>query len=352
MKAVTFVEAGRVVVDDVPYPTLQSDFDAIVRVTTTGICGSDLHIYRGHLPVETGMTIGHEFVGEVVDAGDHVQRVVVGDRVLGCFHSACGRCFHCLRSEYQKCEHGRYFGLGAASGGIAGSQAEAVLVPNADLCLRRVPDAMVDEVALFAGDNLSTGFHAVHAAGAGPGDTVAVMGLGSVGLCSVQAAFACGASRVFAIDSVEDRLELARSFGATPLHMGEVDVRTAVRDETGGRGVDLAVDAVGHPEVLDNAIRMTRACGTVSLIGVYTTRCEVHMGLAWYKGLRIVGGQANPILHVDTVLRMLEAGKFAPASIVSHRMALEDAAEAYAMFDRREATKIVLSLNGARSEER
>jgi 2-desacetyl-2-hydroxyethyl bacteriochlorophyllide A dehydrogenase len=341
-----------VTVEDVAYPVLESDADAVVRITTTSVCGTDLHIYRGHLQVEPGMTIGHEFVGEVVDAGDHVHRVAVGDRVLSCFQSACGTCFHCLRSEYQKCEQGRYFGLGAAAGGINGTQAEAVLVPNADFCLRRVPDGMADDVALFAGDVLSTGFHSVHEAGVDAGDAVAVMGLGAVGLCAVQSAFASGASRVFAIDSVEDRLALARSFGATPLHMGEVDVRKAIRDETGGRGVDLAVDAVGHPDVLENAIRMTRACGTVSLIGVYATRCEVHMGLAWYKSLRIVGGQANPIRHVDTVLRMLEAGHLAPASIVSHHMALEDAAEAYAIFDRREATKIVLTPDGPRSEER
>ncbi len=342
MRAVTFQAPGVVRVDERPTPTLVARDDAIVEVRASGICGSDLHIYHGRVAIEPGFTIGHELVGTVLAAGEDVTRVAVGDRVLACFHSACGGCFHCMRSEYHKCDAMRVFGHGQALGSLQGTQAEQVLVPMANMTLRRVPDHVPDDVALFAGDVMGTGYHAVSKAAVQPGDSLAVIGLGPVGLCAVQVARTAGLAPVFAIDTVAARLELARSFGAVPVHASEQSPREEIRGATDGRGVDAAVDAVGHPDALDLAIRVTRKAGTVVAIGVYAERCEVHMGLVWIKALRLESGQANVIGHVDRVLAMLADGTLDPSPLVTHHRTLEDAPECYALYDRREALKIVL----------
>jgi 2-desacetyl-2-hydroxyethyl bacteriochlorophyllide A dehydrogenase len=342
MQAVTFQAPGEVAIEERPEPELIARDDAIVRVEATGVCGSDLHIYHGRVAMEQGFTLGHEFVGTVLAAGDGVTQVAEGDRVLGCFCSACGNCFFCRRGDFHKCDEGRVFGHGKTLGALQGAQAEQVLVPHANLTLRRVPEGMPDDVALFAGDVMGTGFHAIDQSGLRPGDTAAVLGLGPVGLCAVQAAKAAGVARVIAIDSVPDRLALAESFGAQPVHLTEEDPRAAVKEATEGRGVDAAVDAVGHPDALDLACRLTRKAGTVSAIGVYAERVEVHMGIVWIKALTLRTGFANVIGHVDRVLSMLDAGVLDPQPLVTHHMKLEDAPEAYAVYDRREALKIVM----------
>jgi 2-desacetyl-2-hydroxyethyl bacteriochlorophyllide A dehydrogenase len=343
MRAVTFQAPGEVAVEDRPEPELLDRGDAIVRIEATGVCGSDLHIYHGRVQIEPGFTIGHEYVGSVVATGDGVSTVAVGDRVLGCFHTACGECWFCRRGLFHRCVHSRTFGHGATLGSLQGTQAELALVPNADLVLRKVPDGMSSDVALFAGDVMGTGFHAVSASEMRPGDVVAVLGLGPVGLCAAQAARASGAAHVIAIDTVPERLEIARSFGAEPVHLLDEDPKAAVRDATEGRGVDVAIDAVGDPRALDTAIRLTRPCGSVQCIGVYAERTEVHMGLLWLKAITMRGGQANVLAHVDRVLGMMSAGVLDPTPLVTHHMALDDAPEAYAVYDRREALKIILT---------
>jgi 2-desacetyl-2-hydroxyethyl bacteriochlorophyllide A dehydrogenase len=342
MRAVTFQAPYEVRVDERPEPELSARDDAIVAIDATGVCGSDLHIYHGRVKIEPGFTIGHEFVGTVIAAGDGVNRVAVGDRVLGTFHTACGSCFFCLRGTYQKCDHARTFGHGELLGSLQGTQAERALVPHANMTLRKVPDGVSDDVALFAGDVMGTGYHAISAGGVRPGDSVAVLGLGPVGLCAVQIAVAAGAGPVVAVDSVEQRLELARSFGAIPVHLTEESPRDVVKAVTSRRGIDVAVDAVGHPDALDLAIRMARMAGTVVPIGVYAEPCEVHMGLVWLKALTLTGGPANVIGHVDRVLGMLQSGTLDPSPLVTHHMPLDDAADAYEIYDRREALKIVL----------
>jgi 2-desacetyl-2-hydroxyethyl bacteriochlorophyllide A dehydrogenase len=342
MQAVTFQAPGDVRLEDRPEPELLERDDAIVRVEATGVCGSDLHIYHGRVSIEPGFTLGHEFVGTVVAAGDAVTQVTEGDRVLGCFCSACGNCFFCRRGDFHKCDEGRVFGHGKTLGSLQGAQAEQVLVPHANLTLRRVPEGMSDDVALFAGDVMGTGWHAVDQAGIRPGDSVAVLGLGPVGLCAVQAARAAGAAKVIAIDTVADRLALAESFGAQPMHLTDDNPRVAVREATERRGVDAAIDAVGHPDALELACRVTRKAGIVSAVGVYVERVEVHMGIIWIKALTLKTGHANVIGHVDRVLAMLDAGVLDPAPLVTHHMRLEDAVEAYAVYDRREALKIVM----------
>ena len=343
MQAVTFQAPGDVRVEERPEPELLAPDDAIVQVEATGVCGSDLHIYHGRVKIEPGFTIGHEFVGDVIAAGDAVTKVDVGDRVLGCFHTACGSCFFCMRGIYQKCDEARVFGHGATLGSLQGAQAEQVLVPRANLTLRRVPDGMSDDAALFAGDVMGTGYHSIVEAGLQPGDTAVVLGLGPVGLCAVQAARACGAARVVGVDTVAQRLDVARSFGALAVHLTEEDPRAAVKDATDGRGADVVVEAVGHPEALDMACRMARKAGTVSVVGVYAERCEVHMGVVWIKALRMVTGHANVIAHVDPVLAMMDAGQLDPTPLVSRHMKLDEAPAAYEAYANREALKIVMS---------
>jgi len=343
MQAVTFQAPGEVRVEERPEPELIERDDAIVRVEATGVCGSDLHIYHGRIAMEEGFTLGHEFVGTVVAAGDGVTLVSEGDRVLGCFCSACGNCFFCRRGDFHKCDEGRVFGHGKTLGSLQGAQAEQVLVPHANLTLRCVPEGMSDDVALFAGDVMGTGWHAVDQAAIRPGDTAAVLGLGPVGLCAVQVAKAAGAAKLLAIDTVLDRLALAESFGAEPVHLTEGDPRGAVKAATEGRGVDAAIDAVGHPDALELACRVARKAGIVSAIGVYAERIQVHMGIIWIKALTLRTGHANVIGHVDRVLAMLDAGVLDPGPLVTHHMRLGDAAEAYAAYDRREALKIVMT---------
>ncbi len=343
MRAVTFQAPGEVLVEDVPEPELQHPQDALVRVEASGICGSDLHIYHGRVPVERGFTIGHEFVGTVLAVGDDVERAAVGDRVLGCFHTACGTCVACVRGDYHRCVFGRTFGHGSKLGDLQGAQAEQLLVPRANLTLRRVPEGMSADVALFAGDVMGTGYHAIAHAGTRAGDTVAVLGLGPVGLCAVQAARASGATQVFAIDTVAQRLALAETFGATAIHLTEQEPKRVVRAATDGLGADVVVDAVGDPGPLELAVSLARDAGTISGVGAYAGRGEVPLGLAWLKGVTIRVGLANVIAHVDRVLAMISAGLLDPRPLVSDHMSLDEAGEAYAIYDRREALKIVLS---------
>jgi 2-desacetyl-2-hydroxyethyl bacteriochlorophyllide A dehydrogenase len=343
VRAVTFQAPGEVQVEERPEPEPLAADDAVVRVDASGICGSDLHIYHGRVEIEPGFVIGHEYVGEVVAAGDEVDVVSVGDRVLGTYGTACGECFFCRRGEFHKCDEARVFGHGATLGSLQGAQAEQVLVPHANLALRRVPDGLSDDVALFAGDVMGTAYHAINSRPLAEGETAAVLGLGPVGLCAVQAARAAGASSVVAIDTVAERLAMAESFGATAVHLTEQDPRGEVKGLTEGRGVDLAVDAVGHPDALDLACRLARKAGTVSATGVYAERIELHMGVVWIKALTIHSGHANVIGHLDRVIELLSDGSLDPSPLVTHHMKLDEAPEAYRVYDNREALKIVLT---------
>jgi 2-desacetyl-2-hydroxyethyl bacteriochlorophyllide A dehydrogenase len=343
MKAVTFQAPGEVRVEEKPDPELMAPDDAIVRVEASGVCGSDLHIYHGRVQIEPGFTIGHEYVGEVVEVGDEVDRVAVGDRVLGTYGTACGDCFFCEREEFHKCDEGRVFGHGELLGSLQGAQAELLLVPHANLSLRKVPDGLSDGAALFAGDVMGTAYHAIDSRPLAEGETAAILGLGPVGLCAVQAAMAAGAAEVIAIDTVDERLAQAEAFGATAAHLTDGDPRGEVKRLTEGRGVDLAVDAVGHPDALELACKLTRKAGTVSATGVYAERIDMHMGIVWIKALTMHTGHANVIKHVDPVLDLLAEGKLDPTPLVTHEMSLDDAPEAYRLYDQREALKILLS---------
>jgi threonine dehydrogenase-like Zn-dependent dehydrogenase len=262
--------------------------------------------------------------------------------VLGCFCTACGECYFCRRGDFHRCVTGGTFGHGATLGNLQGSQADLVLVPYADMVLRRVPEGMSDEVAVFAGDVMGTGFHAVAHGGVSEGDTCVVLGLGPVGLCAVQAARCVGAAQVIAVDTVPERLELAARFGAETVDITHGDAKGPVRDATDGRGADVTIEAVGDARALDMAIRLTRDTGTISAIGVYAERQEVHMGLIWIKALTLMTGQANVIGLVDRIVSLLADGSLDPLPLISHRLSLDEAAEAYALADRKVAMKALL----------
>ncbi len=222
MRAVTFQAPGEVRVDEKPDPELESPGDAIVRVDASGVCGSDLHIYHGRVAIEPGFTIGHEYVGEVVAVGDAVSSVKVGDRVLGTYCTACGECFFCLRSDFHKCDNGRVFGHGKLLGELQGAQAELLLVPTADLTLRKVPEGMSDDVALFAGDVMGTGYHAVAETGVGAGDCGRRPGTRARGPLRRPGGEGGGRRRTSSRSTPSpDRLEVARAFGAEPVHLTE-----------------------------------------------------------------------------------------------------------------------------------
>lgn len=343
MRAVTFQAPGEVRVEERPEPEVGEPTDAVVRVEAGGVCGSDLHIYHGRVQIEPGFTLGHEYVGTVLSAGDEVSSVAAGDRVLGCYCTACGECFFCERGDFHKCDRGRVFGHGKVLGSLQGAQADQVLVPNADLTLRKVPEGLSDDVALFAGDVMGTGYHAARSAEIEPGSSVAVLGLGPVGLCAVQAAKADGAAEVIAVDTVDERLRLAEGFGARAVHLTDDDPRGAAKEVSEGRGVDAVIDAVGHPDALAMACKLARKAGTVVATGVYAEPLELHMGIVWLKALTLRTGHANVIRHVDPVLEKLVSGELDPSPLVTHHMSLDDAPEAYAVYDRREALKIVLN---------
>lgn len=342
MRAIALAEPGRVAVVERPDPEPAAPDDAVVRVEATGICGSDLHMLHGRVPAKPGFVLGHEYVGEVVAAGDAVTAVAVGDRVLGAFAIACGTCIACRRAQFQHCDEARLFGLGAGPDALQGTQADFALVPRANLTLRRVPEGLSDRAALFAGDVMSTGYHAVAEAGLRPGESCAVVGLGPVGLCAAMAARVAGAHAVLALDTVAERLEAARQLGATPIHVREEDAVERVHAETGGHGADVVVEAVGSTRALATACRVARKGGTVSIVGAFAEPAPVNMGLVFAHGLRLVAGVANVIGHLDRVLALMAAGRLDPSPLVTHELALADAEEAYAAFDRREALKVLL----------
>lgn len=344
MRAVTFRGPGEVAVDDVDPPGLRSDTDAVVEVSVTALCGSDLHVYRGEIPgVLPGSVLGHEYAGRVLEAGDAVRRFRPGDRVVGPFHVACGDCRPCRRGEHHQCDDGGVLGYGVAFGDLAGAQAERVRIPHADVNLRAVPEGLDDEAALFAGDVLSTAFGALRKARLRPGETVAVIGCGPVGQLVVACALRCGAARVLAVDRAPRRAEQAAALGATPIPTDEAGPVGRVQELTGGEGVDLVVEAVGGPETLELAFDLVRGGGRISAVGITAEETFAYpLMSALVRDLEFRMGLANVHRDIDDVLALLAEGRLDPFPVVSHRLPLEEAAEAYRLFAEREATKVLL----------
>jgi threonine dehydrogenase-like Zn-dependent dehydrogenase len=348
VRAVVYAGDGSVRVDDVAEPSVQEAGDALVRVSLTAICGSDLHLLDGKTPgMRTGGVIGHEFVGEVVEAGSEATEHPVGTRVVGSFLIACGRCSACTKRRFNHCAGRRALGLGTLTGDLDGAQAEFVRVPDADLNLHNLEGPLAglsDEAALFCGDVFATGMHSAYLAAPETDETVAVIGAGPVGLLTGLALKGMGA-KVLMADTDENRVEFARNrVGLDAVVVGADDAPELLRSANGGEAVDVAVDAVGLVHVFKTAMRCVREGGRVVIVGVYgAEKTELSMGRAWINGVDLrFSGMANVQARWDAALDLVASGKVDPTVVVTHRMSLDDAVEGYELFASREAMKVML----------
>jgi len=348
MKAITFHGVGDVRAGEVADPKVVDPTDVVLRITTSAVCGSDLHQYhgRGGALVQTGAVMGHEFMGTVEDLGPEVRQVRRGDRVIVPFSVSCGRCEWCQRRLPTQCATTGRAVFGGRFGHVwGGGQAEWIRVPFADHLCERVLPEMSDHDAIFLGDILSTGYCCAENGGIRPGDTVAVFGAGPVGLLAMQAAQLFGPARLFAVDRVDYRLELAAELGAEPVSLERGDPAEQLRALTSGRGPDVVLECVGHETPFTQAIQTVRAGGTVASVGVYV---EPSMSFpareAFFKDLSLKMGICNARNYMAPLLPLVRAGKLRPARIITHTMALGEAPRGYAIFDRKEdrAIKVML----------
>lgn len=388
MKANCWMGRKDVRVEDVPEPQILSERDVIVRITSTAICGSDLHLYNGFVPtMEKGDIIGHEFMGEVVDVGRGVDNLQPGDRVVVPFPIACGACLTCQSELYSLCENSNpnawmaekllghspagIFGYSHMMGGFAGGQAEYARVPFADVGPIKVPDSLSDDQVLFLSDILPTAYMGAEMCGIRPGDVVAVWGCGPVGQLAIVSAFLLGAERVIAIDRVPARLRMAREkAGAETIDYEETSVLATLKEMTGGRGPDACIDAVGmeahgplpifaydrakqalkletdRPIALREAILACKNGGTVSVVGAYGGFIDKFpMGAVMNRSLTIKSGQCHVQRYMRPLLERIERGELDPSFVITHHMPLDDAPEGFDLFlhKRDECMKVVLT---------
>ena len=387
MRALTWQGTKDVRVETMSDPEILNPRDAIIKVTSTAICGSDLHLYDGVIPgVLSGDILGHEFMGEVVETGKD-STLKKGQRVVVPFTISCGGCFHCKQTQFSACQNSNpaekqdmsatlyghpmagLFGYSHLTGGYSGGQAEYVRVPFSDVGPIVVPDGLEDEKVLFLSDILPTGWMGAENAEIEPDDTVAVWGCGPVGLFAIQSALAMGAAKVIAIDHYPHRLQLAKQLGAEVIDFREVDVREALMEMSGGLGVDAAIDAVGmeaHGFAIDNlidkakqtvgmgfdraaalkqAILAVRPGGRLSIPGVYGGMTDKFpLGALMEKGLQVRTGQTHTQRYLKPLMEKIEAGELDTTFLISHTLPLEDAAKGYKNFsdNQDEWTKVVL----------
>jgi len=388
MRALCWNGKNDVRVETVPDPQILNPRDAIVRITSTAICGSDLHLYDGYIPtMKKGDILGHEFMGEVVELGSAVQNLQVGDRVVVPFTIACGHCFFCQQELWSLCDNSNpnavmaeklmghspsgLFGYSHMMGGYAGGQAEYVRVPFADVGPLKIPEGLDDEQVLFLSDIFPTGYMAAENCDIKPGDTVAIWGCGPVAQFAIHSAWWLGAERVIAIDRVPERLLLAQTWGrAEVIDYEQVDsVLDTLNEMTGGLGPDCCIDAVGmeahghtldamydkakqtlrletdRPHALREAILACRKGGTLSIPGVYGGLLDkVPFGAAFNKGLTMKMGQTHMMRYMRPLLERIENGDIDPSRLITHRLALDDAPWGYKTFRDKEdnCIKIVL----------
>ena len=383
MKAAVFHKPGDISVDTVDDPKIEHPNDVILKVTSTAICGSDLHILSGGVPQPKDLILGHEFMGIVEEVGSSVTKLKKGDRVVVPFPISCGHCFFCSHGASPHCENSNYehygpngdltdnkggalYGYTDLYGGYSGGQAEYVRVPYADVSPRIVPDNLTDEQVLFLTDIFPTGWSAIDWAQLKGGETVAIFGSGPVGLMAQKAAWLNGAGRVIAIDVLDYRLEKAKAVNLVEtLNPHKVDVVEAIRQMTGGRGADVCVDAVGfEPErgvmdkiksavnfevgsmkILDLCFEAVRRSGTVTIMGVYGSPYDnFPMHRIFDKGITIKQGQAPVLNYIDHLIDLVKEEKVVLDDIISHTLPLSEAAKGYEMFQKKQddCTKVVL----------
>jgi glutathione-independent formaldehyde dehydrogenase len=374
MRAVVYKEPHKVEVEEVPDPRIEAPTDVIVRITSTAICGSDLHMYEGRTAAEPGIVFGHENMGVIEEVGSGVSSLVEGDRVSMPFNVACGFCRNCLDGKTAFCLTVNPGFAGGAYGYVQmgpflGGQAEYLRVPYADFnCLKLPPGNEHENDFAMLADIFPTGYHATEMADVRPGDTVTVMGAGPVGLMAAYSAMIRGAAKVFVVDRVPDRLRLAEQIGAIPINFTEGDVPSQIKDRNNGDGTDKGIDAVGYqatvPEgeeqpavVLNTLIDTVRATGSLGVVGLYLSRDPgapledakhgnllLAMGRLFEKGLRMGTGQANVKRYNRYLRDLIIAGRAKPSFVVSKEVPLSEAPDAYEKFDKREEgySKVVL----------
>src|SRR4051812_43350221 len=388
MKALCWMGIEKLSVEEVPDPKILNPRDAIIRITSTCICGSDLHLYDGYMPtLEQGDILGHEFMGEVVEVGPGIdrQKLKVGDRVVVPFTISCGKCFFCLQELWSLCDNTNpnawmaeklmgyspsgLFGYTHMMGGYAGGQAQYARVPFADVGPLKIPSGLRDDQVVFLSDIFPTGYMGAENCNIKQGDTVAIWGCGPVGQFAIRSAFMFGAGRVIAIDRVPERLQLAQAGGAETLNFEEVEVLDALRDMTGNRGPDSCMDAVGmeawghgamflydrakqalrleqdRVTVLRQCIQACKKGGTVSVPGVYTGWDDkIPLGAFMNKGLILKTGQTHMMRYMKPLLERIERAEIDPSFVVSHRLPIGSAPDAYRMFREKNdsCTKVVL----------
>lgn len=342
MKAVILEGPERIVVRDVDRPVVESPTDAVVRVSHSAICGADLLPFHGHTPgFEFGMIPGHEFVGEVVEAGSEVGAVRVGQRVVNTSMTNCGTCSECAEGRWTQCATRSLFGYSGVYPKLDGGQAEFVRVPHADRCLLPLPDAVSSEDALFLADILPTGFAGVDNAGVAAGDLLVVQGAGPVGLMAVLVGLSRGA-RVIAVDGVEARLELARTLGAEAVPPQEA--RAFIEQLSRGRGADCVVEASGSIPALKEALHLVRPQGVISVIGAhFENDFPLDNGVMFEKELTLKFSIGNPFATREQLIAAIQDGSLAPRKVLTHVLPADRAEEAYAKFDAREFTKVALT---------
>ncbi|MFH1034654.1 MAG: alcohol dehydrogenase catalytic domain-containing protein [Pseudomonadota bacterium] len=318
----------------VPEPVLGGPGEVLLRVTTAAICASDLHAKQGLIPgVRPGTVMGHEFVGVVVQKGQAVTRFQPGDRVAAPAAVWCGVCPACRRGEAQYCQKGGIWGAGDIFGpGLDGAQTGLVRVPYADNCLCPIPDSVSDEQAVFVGDVLSTGFHAALQARIRPGDLVVVLGCGPIGLASLICAWQFGPRQVLAVDTLDNRLALARRYGATALDASQGRVAEQVRQASQGAGADVVIEAIGNPDTFLLALDLARRGGSVSVVGMFSQKVNFPLGKMAAHGLNLSMGLGS-LLHMERLMGLLVCGRLDLQPLVSHVFGLEQALEAYDLFE-------------------
>lgn len=351
MKALTLHGVRDLRYERVADPVIRAPGDVILEVEVAGVCGSDLHPYHGReVGWDAGTISGHEYVGRVVAAGDGVAGFPPGRRVVGPFSTSCGDCFYCRGGLTARCEVGQLFGWVEGGEGLHGAQAEYLRVPMADSTLVAVPDGVAPELALLAGDVLSTGFFCAELGGGGAGDVVAVVGAGPVGLMAVLGARELGAETVFALDRLPERLELAAAFGARPIDFTGGDAVEIVRAATAGRGADVALEAVGSPEATRLAVDLLRPGGTLAAAGVHTEAAFAFTpGEAYDKNLTYRAGRCSARHQMEKTLPLVAAGRYPLERLITHRLPLAEGPSGYRLFDRKDDGCIKVVLEPGRS---
>ncbi len=315
MRQVFVSDANTYALVNGPDPTIQAPGDVIVKVTATTVCSSDVHILAGHMNTPWGFTLGHEFVGVVHETGPAVQNLKTGDRVVAPAAPWCGSCPTCRRGQFQKCERGGIFGSGAAFGGLGGAHAEFVRVPWADACLSRIPEGVSDAQALTVGDILSAGWTAVKNAVTAPGQTLVVFGAGPVGLSAIHTARLYGTARVIAVDTLPDRLDLARNLGADhAIDASREDTTGIVADLTGGRGAEALVDAAGVKATIDSWEAVAAVGARVAMIAIPAGPVELRLAALLQKNVSLWMGLGD-LGHMDVFLELIASGKLDPTPI-------------------------------------